>query len=249
MSTDTKTPFEVGAPINVPDPPRVPGLRLRHYRGPQDHPGMIRANNVTREEAGIVERVSVEGMDSDYTNLTNSDPYRDVIIAETDAGIVAYGRLEWGDHTDGGRDYTSFCLVGPSVRRRGLGRAMLGWQEARIREVAAGHETDRPRWYFAFVNDGDAGGLALLAVGRLHRCPPRGRDGAATPRRHPGGPAARRGHLPNGVGGRRARGLGGHAPRSSATTGVLPTSPKRATPASSRSQVRPVAVGRCVGGR
>jgi ribosomal protein S18 acetylase RimI-like enzyme len=86
-----------------------------------------------------------------------------VLIGEIDGRIVAYGRIEWGDNTDGGRDYTSFCLVEPAVRRAGEGRAMLGWQEARIRENAESQDTYRPRWYFAFVYDGDPGGLALLS--------------------------------------------------------------------------------------
>src|SRR5213075_1102520 len=102
-------------------------------------------------------------MDNDYANLHNSDPYLDVIIAERGDEIVGYGRVEWGDNTDGGRDYTSFCLLVPDVRRQGVGSAMLGWQEGRLREIAAGHATDRPRYYYAFVYDGDPGGNALLA--------------------------------------------------------------------------------------
>jgi mycothiol synthase len=161
MSTSV-APAEVGGPIHVPNPPRIPGFRLRHYRGPQDHPGMIRANTRARQAAGILERVSVEGMDSDYANLHNSDRYCDVIVGELDGEIVSYGRIEWGDNTDGARDYSSFCLVEPSVRRQGIGSAMLGWQEQRIREIAAEQQTDRPRFYFSFVYDTDAGARALL---------------------------------------------------------------------------------------
>jgi mycothiol synthase len=163
MSSTADTGFRVGAEIRVPSPPRIPGLRFRLYRGPEDHPGMVAANNMAREAADIVERVTVDGMANQYANLHNSDALRDVIIAEVDGRIVGYGRVEWGDNTDGGRDYTSFCLIEPSVRRAGVGAAMLAWQEARIRDIAADQETDRPRYYEAFVYDGDAGGLALLA--------------------------------------------------------------------------------------
>lgn len=164
MSTTRAAPAAppIGAEIQVPDPPRIAGMRFRHYRGPEDHPGMIQANNTAREAAGIVERVTVEGMDNDYASLHHSDRHRDVIIGELDGRIACYGRLEWGDNSDGARDYTSFCLVEPAIRRQGVGRAMLGWQESRIREIAAEQVTDRPRYYFAFVYDSDPGGAALL---------------------------------------------------------------------------------------
>jgi mycothiol synthase len=156
-------PSDVGAPIFFADPPRIAGFTFRHYRGPEDHPGMIAVNNASRAAAGIVERVTVAGMDSDYEHLTNSDRYRDVIVGELDGRIAAYGRVEWGDNTDGGRDYTSFCMLEPAIRRQGVGRAMLGWQELRLREIAATQQTDRPRYFASFVYDGDRGGLALLS--------------------------------------------------------------------------------------
>lgn len=161
--TTAATTFEPGREIRVPDPPRIRGLKFRHYRGPGDHQGMVEANNTAKAAAGIIERVTVEGMANQYANLTNSDALRDVLIGEVDGRIVAYGRLEWGDNSDGARDYTSFCLVEPAVRRHGVGRAMLGWQESRIREIAATHVTDRPKFCLAFVHDRDPGGGALLS--------------------------------------------------------------------------------------
>ena len=160
---DPPADHRVGAEIQVGAAPPIPGFRYRLYRGPEDHPGMIRANTAAREAAGVVERVTVAGMDNDYANLHNSDRYRDVIIGELTGEIVAYGRVEWGDNSDGARDYTAFCLVDPAVARRGIGRGMLEWQERRAREIAASQETDRLRFHYSFVYDSDGGGLALLS--------------------------------------------------------------------------------------
>ncbi len=146
----------------MPTDSPIPGARYRLFAGPADYPGMVRANMAARRADGIVETVTVEGMTNDYANLTNSDPYRDVIIAEVDGEIVGYGRVNWADDNEGGRSYVSFCLFEPDARRRGLGRPMLRWQEARLRQIAAGHDTDRPKFLHTFAYDRDAGAHALL---------------------------------------------------------------------------------------
>ena len=151
-----------GAEIRVADPSRLAGFRLRRFRGPEDHPGMVRANMAARLSQGIVEPVTVDGMANMYANLPNCDVDRDVIIGDVDGEIVAYGRVEWGDNTDGARDYTTICVVDPAVRGHGIGRAMLHWLEDRANEIAAGQSTHRPRYYASSAWDRDEGGHALL---------------------------------------------------------------------------------------
>jgi mycothiol synthase len=75
---------------------------------------------------------------------------------------VGFGRIEWADDNDGSRVYFSFCLLDPAVRGRGIGRPMLEWQERRIRTIATGHVTDRPRLFASSAWDGDPGAHALL---------------------------------------------------------------------------------------
>ena len=148
--------------IRIAEPPRLAGFRLRRFRGPEDHPGMVRANMAARLSQGIVEPVTVDGMANMYANLPNCDVDRDVIIGEVDGEIVAYGRVEWGDNTDGARDYTTICVVDPAVCGHGIGRAMLQWLEGRASEIAGGQSTDRPRFYASSAWDRDEGGHALL---------------------------------------------------------------------------------------
>jgi GNAT superfamily N-acetyltransferase len=101
-------------------------------------------------------------MTSDYANLTNSDPYRDVIIAEVDGLAVAYGRTTWEDENDGLRSYDCFGFVDPVWRRRGLGRAMLHHNLRRLRSIAATHPGDRPRSFGSWTDDASHGTVALL---------------------------------------------------------------------------------------
>lgn len=140
----------------------VDGLHFRPWRGESDLPEMARVANAAREADGDEDVATVEGMRVEYANLTNSDPYRDAILAEVDGRLVAYSRVEWEDQTTGGRSYVCFGFVDPAWRRRGIGRALLHANEARLREMAAAHAHDRPRWFGSWGSDRNAGNTALL---------------------------------------------------------------------------------------
>jgi GNAT superfamily N-acetyltransferase len=52
--------------------------------------------------------------------------------------------------------------VHPAWRRRRVGTAILGHNEARLHRLAAGHDSDRPRAYTAFAPERRPGAMALL---------------------------------------------------------------------------------------
>jgi mycothiol synthase len=143
--------------------PLVPGLRFRHWAGETDYAGMAAANMAARRGAGVDEAITVEQLANDYAHLTNSDRHRDLAIIELDDRIVGYVRVEWLDQSDGSRSYDRICILEPGLRGRGIGTAMLDWAESRIREIAAEHDTDRPRWFGAESWDADARARRLLA--------------------------------------------------------------------------------------
>jgi GNAT superfamily N-acetyltransferase len=143
--------------------PAVPGLRFRHFAGPEDFPGMVGANMAARIDANVDEAVTIEALANDYAHLSNSDVDRDLLIVELDDRVVGYSRLEWSDLTDGGRTYDQICLLEPAVRGRGIGAALLEWGESRAREIATDHPADRPRWHGAGTWDADARAARLLA--------------------------------------------------------------------------------------
>ena len=142
--------------------PAVPGLRFRHFAGPEDYPGMAGVNMAARLDANVEEAVTVETLTNHYAHLSNSDLDRDLLIVELDGRVVGYSRLEWSDQNDGSRVYSQMCLVEPAIRGRGIGGALLAWGERRARDIAADHPADRPRWHGADTWDADARGARLL---------------------------------------------------------------------------------------
>jgi mycothiol synthase len=150
--------------VQVPDRPDVPGLIFRRFRGAADYPGMVAANQATRDEAGIEEVVTVEGIANQYDHLVNCDHDLDILIVERHGTIIGYARVEWRDLTDGTRAFTAICLLHPTQRRQGIGRAMLGWCEERL-TAKASTIPDRgavPGTMQAFTFGAEAGAVALL---------------------------------------------------------------------------------------
>ncbi len=136
--------------------PAGSGIAYRPYRGLADVAGMGAANARLRQSVGLLEPIDVPAMEHRYTHLVNSDPMTDCVIVERDGTTAGYARVEWHDLTDGDRVYESILVVEPAASGLGITDALLDWCEARLREIAAGHETTRRSWYGSFVFDGVA---------------------------------------------------------------------------------------------
>jgi mycothiol synthase len=148
--------------IRIPEAPPVAGLRFRHYRGRADHPAMAALNTAVRRDNGGIETISAEQLEIDYAHLSNCDLERDFVAAELDRELVAYGRVYWTDRNDGSRSFETVCMVDPTVRRRGIGRALLAWQTRRSAELRALLPDDRPAIAATYAYGRDAGARALL---------------------------------------------------------------------------------------
>jgi mycothiol synthase len=152
METDT-APRTAGA---------VPGLVLRPYAGESDLPHILRVKNAEYEADGLRWRESLAELRANYAHASDKfDPARDVIVAEVDGEIVAHGKVDWVDATEGVREYRSGGAVHPAWRRRGIGRAVLDANVARLRQIAAGHDTELPRALGLFTSDKQVGAIAL----------------------------------------------------------------------------------------
>jgi mycothiol synthase len=130
-------------------------------------PAIWRVADAARRADGEIDRSTLEGFSAYYRHMDHCDPATDLVLGWRGSTVVAYARVEWNDTTDGERWYEAVCLVDPAVRRHGVGRRLLGWTEARRREIVMADETrgvalDRPRWVSTYVHDRDVGGGVLL---------------------------------------------------------------------------------------
>lgn len=148
--------------LDLPSAPPIPGLSFRRYHGEADHPAMLHVYSAAHEADGIEEVNTLEQFTLNYATLVNCDPERDILLAQVDGELVAYARVFWQDLVEGGRSYECFGFVHPDWRRRGIGAAMLRHNEARAREIAAGHPDAEPKWFGSEGIDADPGNAALL---------------------------------------------------------------------------------------
>lgn len=139
-------------------------LRLRGYAGEADIDAFLAIFTAGNVADGVQERPSREALAHWINNGTpHYDPAHDVVVAEVDGTPVGYGMTYWIDTTSGERDYITRGHVHPEWRRMGIGSAILAHNEGRLRELAASHDTQRPRQYAAFAGEERPGAQALLA--------------------------------------------------------------------------------------
>jgi len=150
--------------INLPAAPDIAGLRFRHFAGETDYPAMVALLNRCSEADALDYVTTLDGLKYDYSHLINSDPAQDMIMAEIDGQLVGYGRVYWHQEAEGPWVYGHVGRIDPRWRRQGLGRAILCYNQQRLRTIAAGHEPTRPQLFAAEVNNDEAeiGTLALL---------------------------------------------------------------------------------------
>ena len=142
--------------------PPIPGLRFRRLQRPGDDAVISGLINVGNAADDVPRRVSAAQVGSWLDHPSNRDPDEDMLIAEVDGVPVAYGEGGWEQDNDGGRNYSTWGQVHPDWRRRGLGTALLHWVEARQARVAATHPAGEEHRMESWVNDTEAGRIALL---------------------------------------------------------------------------------------
>jgi len=117
--------------------PEIPSVRFRSYGGEQDLPAFVAVIRDCREEDRTDWLPALEEITRSYQYLVNSDPYKDVLVVELAGRVIGYGRVSWAQEVDGLRRYAHFANLLPAWRGSGLRRAMLRWNEQRLREIDA----------------------------------------------------------------------------------------------------------------
>jgi GNAT superfamily N-acetyltransferase len=74
---------------------------------------------------------------------------------------VAYSRVWWDEEANGPLVYKQVCFLDPEFGGRGIGGALLEWNEARLREIAPDHHASE-QLLEAWANDRNVAATALI---------------------------------------------------------------------------------------
>ncbi len=150
------------ARFSEPATPPVPGLVFRGFRGETDYPSMLAVIEGSKQVDGIERSDTLEDIQRNYRHLSNCDPYKDMIFVEVNGEVVGYGRVFWDQEASGLRRYPHFTFLLPEWRGQGIRRAMLRHNETRLRQIAAEHSDDGPRFLEGWAADTEVHWEALL---------------------------------------------------------------------------------------
>jgi len=139
----------------------IPGISFRRFRGEEDFVHMLAIIEGSKDADKSERSDTLEDLKRNYEHLTNCDPYKDVLFAEINGKLIAYSRVFWERLDEGIRVYTAFGFMLPEWRRKGVGTAMMLSNEARLREIAADHPEDEPRYYQTWAMETETNTHAL----------------------------------------------------------------------------------------
>jgi GNAT superfamily N-acetyltransferase len=149
--------------IPIPEAPALPGLSFRNFQGEIDFSHILALVNAAKQADQEERADTLEEITRSYSHLTNCDLSRDVLFAEIDGQPVAYSRLTWWvEEASESYIYLSFGFVDPQWRRKGLGLAMLRYNQRRIREIATGHPPEAKKMFESFATSLQEGTRTLL---------------------------------------------------------------------------------------
>jgi ribosomal protein S18 acetylase RimI-like enzyme len=153
---------KINQKILVPNAPKIEGLTFRGFRGESDYPKMLAVIEGSKDEDKIERTDSIEDLANNYAHLTNCDPYEDMLFAEVGGEVIAYSRVTWWTEESGNWIYLHFGFLLPEWRRKGIGRAMLRYNQNRLCEIAADHKEGVPRYFESFASDTEVAAEKLL---------------------------------------------------------------------------------------
>lgn len=147
--------------VELPGAPAIEGLRFRFYAGEDDIPAMVEVANAFNEANGEKERWSVDMMRSDFRTPTHIAPEEGVLLGFVGDRLAVFSSIEYSDTSDGERHYRSLGNLHPEFRRRGLGRALMAFNEELLGGLAAREPYPGPCKLITWLDDPNAGGIEL----------------------------------------------------------------------------------------
>ncbi len=159
MSQDT----DARLPLQVRDAPAIPGLTFRRFRGETDYAPMVAILDACNLADHLDYTNSVAEIAFVFAHLTNCAPFRDMLFAQVGDETIAFSRVWWVKDNASCRLYLSLGFVHPAWRRRGLGTAMLRYNENHLRAIARDHAATA-KTFRTWATDEEYGALALFAL-------------------------------------------------------------------------------------
>lgn len=152
---------------DVPNAPEIPGLTFRSLRA-GDAEALV-AVQEGRKERDRIDPLStfesiptVEQAAGWVAHKAATQSLDTVLVAEVNNAAVGYAWLEWWTEVDGVRLFLSQAALRPEWRGRGIGTAMLGWAETRLRSVADGQAETGPAFFGANATETEEDDMTLL---------------------------------------------------------------------------------------
>ena len=139
--------------LHVQNAPEISRLELRGYQGEADLAGMLEVYKCSMKADGIGASDTLEEITNTYTHLERCDPHTDMIIAEMDDQMIAYGRTWWDAEPDNTHLYTFLVNMKPEWRGKGVGTYLAEWLINRATEISADHPEEAEKFFQARTND------------------------------------------------------------------------------------------------
>ncbi len=140
---------------------KLEGATARGFRGEADYPNIVAINNAAWAADSDDMIDTLEQCASFFRNAQNFDPQRGMLLVEAGGATVAYTHTFWWDNDEGERLFALSAQVHPDWRRKGVGTALMRWQEARIAEIAAEQGPHPKRFIQGGSADNVPGRMAL----------------------------------------------------------------------------------------
>jgi ribosomal protein S18 acetylase RimI-like enzyme len=147
---------------HIEDAPPIPGLNFRPYQGVSDNAELAAVLTASEASDHMDRHVNADDIGRAFQNLSNCNPYKDLIIAVVGGKVVGYTRGWWEDGPFPQRWYAHNGFLIPEWRRKGIGRALLDGMEQHLREIASTHPPEFEKNFQVNVTQFQVGTAALL---------------------------------------------------------------------------------------
>jgi len=140
----------------------IKDLKLRRFKGEEDFPEMLRVFNESNEADDIEDVKSLEDIKRDYSHLTNCNIFEDILLVEIKGEVIGYSRVWWNQIQGGKREYRYILFLVPEWRGTGIIKAMVKYNEERIREIAKDHPDETEKEFCVYCSEGQNGLMKIF---------------------------------------------------------------------------------------